>query len=709
MATAVPASKKQQALAPAGSSWDDNAIMKQILATHSPSGREFDIKSLLRIIKDLMQRASPAGSNLDGTRAELDALDSDMLHGDLSDMLDVLPFTINKISREISCKCSGGGDDRHTIAMSLFDTLSQHSWDAKAVIALAAFAANYGEFWLVAQLYPISPLAKPIAHLKQLPGKLDMDANTLHPRFESLNHLIKAMLDVTKCIVDFKEVPSDYTNPETPEIKTAMAYIPIGVYWTIRSIVACSSIITNLVVLGHEYIASTTEAWELSSLGHKLGNIQGQLSKQLKLCYQHINEKRHVEAFGTLVRLFNTSHLDNLEILKAMIYPKDYQQPLIHGSSHTRASIERLRKKPVLLLISDLDIPDEEVLCLDCCYKECVRPLNMSFDMEVLWLPVIDGANPLDEANQTKFERVQTIMPWYSLHHPSLLDPAAIKYIKEVWRFTKKPMVVALSPYGEVLNTNALHMSYIWGGSAFPFSSQREELLWREEDNSRMEFWVDSIDPTILQWVKEDKFVCLYGGEDIEWIRKFTTTAHTAAKALGIQFEMVYVGKSNPKATVRSNTRIITDEHLSHTLEDVAIWFFWARIESMWCSKMKVEKSVKNDRLVREITTMLSFDSGEQGWAVIGKDGPLSLTEMAKAKGDIIVRVFDEYNDWKDDCLYDGFLGALKNQILHFHAATHCNSLILPETTTDNSPDQVACFDCGREMEKFTLYRCCDN
>ncbi|KAK2996704.1 hypothetical protein RJ639_026069, partial [Escallonia herrerae] len=81
MATVVPASKKQQALAPAGSSWDDNAIMNQILATHSPSGREFDVKSLLRIVKDLMQRASPAGSNLNvGTRAELDALDSDMLH-----------------------------------------------------------------------------------------------------------------------------------------------------------------------------------------------------------------------------------------------------------------------------------------------------------------------------------------------------------------------------------------------------------------------------------------------------------------------------------------------------------------------------------------------------------------------------------------------------------------------------------------------------
>nr|POE82896.1 protein sieve element occlusion a [Quercus suber] len=40
------------------------------------------------------------------------------------------------------------------------------------------------------------------------------------------------------------------------------------------------------------------------------------------------------------------------------------------------------------------------------------------------------------------------------------------------------------------------------------------------------------------------KVVCLYGGEDINWIWKFTTTAKAVAEAAGINLELVYVGKN---------------------------------------------------------------------------------------------------------------------------------------------------------------------
>lgn len=131
--------------------------------------------------------------------------------------------------------------------------LSNYSWDAKAVITLAAFAVNYGEFWLVAQLYTSNPLAKSLAHLKQLPDVLE-HGDALKPRFEAVFNLIKAMLDLTHCIVRFKELPEQYIDPETPELVTATAHIPIAVYWIIRSIVACSSIIINLIGMGQEYV-----------------------------------------------------------------------------------------------------------------------------------------------------------------------------------------------------------------------------------------------------------------------------------------------------------------------------------------------------------------------------------------------------------------------------------------------------------------------
>jgi hypothetical protein len=62
------------------------------------------------------------------------------------------------------------------------------------------------------------------------------------------------MTDVAKCIVEFKELPSQYITPDTPEMLTATAHIPTAVYWTIRSIVACTSQIVGLTGMGHEYV-----------------------------------------------------------------------------------------------------------------------------------------------------------------------------------------------------------------------------------------------------------------------------------------------------------------------------------------------------------------------------------------------------------------------------------------------------------------------
>ena len=41
------------------SSSDDNAMMKQIEATHSPDGREVDVKPVLVLIEEILHRASP--------------------------------------------------------------------------------------------------------------------------------------------------------------------------------------------------------------------------------------------------------------------------------------------------------------------------------------------------------------------------------------------------------------------------------------------------------------------------------------------------------------------------------------------------------------------------------------------------------------------------------------------------------------------------
>lgn len=128
------------------------------------------------------------------------------------------------------------------------------------------------------------------------------------------------------------------------------------------------------------------------------------------------------------------------------------------------------------------------------------QPERMESQYEVVWLPVIDKSVPWTEEKQKEFEALQSMMPWYSVYHPSLLKPAVIRYIKEVWNFNKKPMLVVLDPQGRVTNPNALHMMWIWGSLAFPFTSAREEALWREE-TWRLDLLAETIEPLIFQWV----------------------------------------------------------------------------------------------------------------------------------------------------------------------------------------------------------------
>lgn len=135
--------------------------------------------------------------------------------------------------------------------MAILNMLTSYSWDAKLALALGAFAVTYGEFWLVAQSYTSNQLAKAVAILKQLPEILE-HASMLKPQFDAIKNLIKAMVDISKCVFEFKQLPSHYITTDFDAISSANAHIPVAVYWTIRSISACAAQLTGLTLLGRE-------------------------------------------------------------------------------------------------------------------------------------------------------------------------------------------------------------------------------------------------------------------------------------------------------------------------------------------------------------------------------------------------------------------------------------------------------------------------
>ena len=129
-------------------------------------------------------------------------------------------------------------------------------------------------------------------------------------------------------------------------------------------------------------------------------------------------------------------------------------------------------------------------------------------------MPVVDvRTTPWTEEKQQQFEALQGMMPWYFVYKPSVLAPQVIRYIKEVWRFNKKAVVVALDQQGKSVNNNALHMILIWRSLAFPFTRDREEALWREE-SWRIELVADTLHPAIPTWVQYyplECFISLFG------------------------------------------------------------------------------------------------------------------------------------------------------------------------------------------------------
>lgn len=129
--------------------------------------------------------------------------------------------------------------------------LSSYSWDTKLAIALSAFGVNYGEFWLVAQSYSSNQLSKAVAILKQLPEILE-NTTILKPQFDAIKRLIKAMLDISKCIVEYRDLPSHYISSDNEALANATSHIPLAVYWTIRSILACAAQLIGLTLLGRE-------------------------------------------------------------------------------------------------------------------------------------------------------------------------------------------------------------------------------------------------------------------------------------------------------------------------------------------------------------------------------------------------------------------------------------------------------------------------
>ncbi|KAJ0771808.1 putative sieve element occlusion [Helianthus annuus] len=658
---------------------DDNVMMKQVVDTHHHDGTDIGVDPLVNMVEEILRRASiNATIDKDFTSAlahtDIAKLEAKSRQNNLVLMLNVFSHTIDKLAREMSFKCLTGGDG-HSIALSLFHTVGNYDWDAKMALILAAFALNYGEFRVLAQIYSSNQLAIPLE---------------LKSRFDPLNRLIHLVLELTQCIIQFKKLPSRYVSSGEPVMKRAIRTFPSAGYWNARVIIAIATQITNFTMYG--MLSSATESWEASTLVLKINHLLELLRKQLEECRRLIEERKEMEVRNSFNQLFDTVHVDNMKILKILLNSRDDPLPLFDGSTRRRVSLEVLRKKNVLLLISGIGIfRDDGCSRMDALY-------------DLVWLPIVDPYDEYTNALHAQFEDLKHSMPWYSVYHPSNIDNAIKKSIGDRWHFRSKPILVVLDPQGRELSPNALHMMWIWGSSAFPFTIAREEALWRDE-TWRLELLVDGMDPTILEWVADDKFILLYATDNVDWIRKFTRNARAMATVARIPLEMAYVGKSKKTETVHRAIAIINVEKLSYCWQDITlVRYFWTRLESMLLSKIQLNRTDDQDITMKQIMKLLSYEK-DGSWAMLCRGSHI----LTNGHGSSMMQTLADFDLWKEHIPSRGFDLSFKDYHDKLHITTHSCSRFEFPIAGGRLPERMRCSVCHRYMqvEKYIAFLCC--
>ena len=140
----------------------------------------------------------------------------------------------------MQCK-TPGEEIAHKTALTILNKLSNYSWDTKAVLTLAAFALDYGEFWQIAQAPASDQLAKSVGTLRRVPILLKRPTLQKHRQsLIELNNVIKATLEVIECIFELEKL-SNYDTKDVPALSTGVEHIPVDVYWAIVTVVASTT------------------------------------------------------------------------------------------------------------------------------------------------------------------------------------------------------------------------------------------------------------------------------------------------------------------------------------------------------------------------------------------------------------------------------------------------------------------------------------
>ncbi|CAH2065993.1 unnamed protein product [Thlaspi arvense] len=657
------------------SALSEDIIVERLLRSHDPDGRWIDSEMLLQEVETILSFV------LENDISKPLLTENRMTNIEVFESKETLPYAISRISVQMLCPCKGGNEIQ-TRTLVLFDHLKEYRWDAKAVLVLGALAATYGGLLLPIQLAFSDPVAASIATLNQLPT----EKTKFRPWSNSLSLVVKAMVDVTKCITEFERLPLRQAKIDNNIVGETMSNIYLATYRVVKSALACLQQIAYFKQI-QQAKESRRAAGELSSLGYQLRNMHTRLNKQVKECSSQIEE----EIYQRLRNITTETHQDNQEVLQLLF---SLQDDVLLQQYSRQIDITELKEKVILLLLSKPELlPIEPFHFLLQQLYDHPSNTNTEQNYDILWLPIPLSQNWTEEEKET-FTFFSNSLPWISVRRPWLMSSTVLDFLRTEWPYRDgETMVVVMESSGKVVNMNAMDMVLIWGVRAYPFSVSREDELW-EEDGWSLQLLLDGIHPAFKIWVKEGREICIFGSHDSEWVEEITSLARKLQNQ-GFEFEMIYLSK-----------RMITS---ASAMEESSILFspaiqqlFWLRLESIKRSKLKRIESSKPDRVFEEVTELLDFDYGKQkGWAIIGKG---STAETEKIVGEKLVERMRRILRWGEYATGLSFTEAIKIAEEE-KPCEQSHTVVVPFEEGSSTMRVVTCEKCKRPMKKFVAYQ----
>ncbi|XP_022743599.1 protein SIEVE ELEMENT OCCLUSION A-like [Durio zibethinus] len=624
----------------------------------------------LQLIADLIESIFRNATAAAAAAAAAAAMDSDQyakLNEKISSLVSVdyhmrqALDDIRSIACEMSCNVSAVNVDATTTA--LLRRLENYSWNAKVVLAMAAFASSIGELSMVVKHRNTDPVAKSVEILKGHSPALD---------FTVLESLFRAIMEVVKTNLAFLNPNISKIPKESPSMVDAMPYFPIATNKILRIVIQVVSILNKPQV----------NIDLIRQLAAEVGDINTILQQKLLVCQREAGDAAKAKPY-------------QYEDFPKPIAKLRISEAIDKIWSYMKSEVpENMRNRHVLLLISDLDISIEEIKVLNWLYQKNDQMYA------IVWLPIVN----LSTYDTERFKELKQLMKW-SVVEPSRIELDVVEFIKKEWSFIKKTIAVSVNPGGEVTCQNALPMLWTWGNLAFPFTDKTEQELWNKIDEQNgwsLDLLLNEhIVPEIRSWIESrSTFVCLFGGGDMSWIQEFTEKVKYAAYAAGVSLKLVYVGKNKGKGLARNElSREIK------VIESEFQWQFWTRLESILYAKIRHGKTVttyKTDRVMQEALKVVGYGGSDEAWAMFSM-GPGA---MVTTNGEMALTIMSNYQNWRQDTTGLRFLEGIKSYKDAISLNVHgCINVHLP--VLGQIPGTMICPECSKTMEMFYTYRCC--